>query len=107
MKLSQLDLPGAQAPIPELEPEDGYLVIQKENLYAIVRRVQPLDVLLMELIGCRTTSARKKSKAARLVRLPLGCLRATIVGFALRHSCDNSRHAGVIPITGRDRREYC
>lgn len=65
LKPPRLDLPGTQAPFPELEPEDGYMVIQKENLYAIVRRVPALDVLLMELIACRTTSARKKSKAGK------------------------------------------
>jgi len=48
----------ALPPIPT-SPEDGHVTITKNNLNAIARRVAPLDALVLLLIACRTTSARK------------------------------------------------
>jgi len=44
MNDSQMDLRGAQAPVPELDPEEGYVSIRKNKLNAIARRAQPLDI---------------------------------------------------------------
>lgn len=49
---------GSPKPIPELPFEPGWLHQEKNELNALARRVAPLDALLIQLIECRTRSAK-------------------------------------------------
>ncbi len=49
----------ARRPIPELQPEDGYLTIMESSLYAIAHRVSAVEALPLEFIACCTTSAKE------------------------------------------------
>jgi hypothetical protein len=93
------------APIPELPPEDGYLTITKNNLNTIARRITPLDVLILQRVACRTTSARRLHRGGPRPRF--GDVSITelqqFTGASVRVLCARLAHLEKIEYLGRER----
>lgn len=102
------DVGGSTAPIepiPELPPEDGYLAVTKTNLNSMSRRITPLQVLVVERIACRTTSARKLYKGGprpRFADVTITELQQ-FTGASVRLLCSSVAHLEKIRYIERER----